>query len=312
MTTGLALMALLAGLWGTGVLRPETFGFGDKGDKKAPSRVGLVAIPMSGEMIPAYAQLTRDHFWDAKLGDFAVVYMPPSVVTPGMIRDMGTIVGRVMSRDKPAGYVFTEADFLPQGTRPGLVGGIPPGKRAIRFDSEKVSGLQGLRRGDRFDLIATLPLDTQGADPSVGLGGGIYAQQMELQARMSNWRKQATVTVVVLNGVVVEPIGVRNVPTTSSTLIGGSVTKGKPVQEVVIAIAPSEVAPLTEALAVDAHITCVPRSGRPDDDPSVAPAPSRPRSPYSGSASGLGAGPMTTMETINGTKQEIISTPRQK
>ena len=133
MTTGLALMALLAGLWGTGVLRPETFGFGDKGDKKAQSRVGWVAIPMSGEMIPAYTQLTRDHFWDAKQGDFAVVYMPPSVVTPEMIRNMGTIVGRVMSRDKPPGYVFTEADFLPQGTRPGLVGGIPPGKRAIRF-----------------------------------------------------------------------------------------------------------------------------------------------------------------------------------
>ncbi|MFN0102801.1 MAG: hypothetical protein ACKV2U_12005 [Bryobacteraceae bacterium] len=301
---GVVVFALVA-LWATGILRPERFGIGDK---PAPSRAGLIAVPTSAGPIAAYTKLTRDHLWNPKVGEFSVVYLPPASVTPEMIRDMGKIVGRVMDHDKPAGYVFTEADFLPKGTRPGLVAGIPAGKRAIRVDAEKVYGLQGLMRGDRFDLMSTVALDPKGADSAIAASGGIYARQMELQAQLSNWKKQATVSVVVLNGVVVEPVGVRNVPTTSNSLTQGAVTRTKPVQEVVIAVAPNEVAALTEALAVDARIVCVPRSGRPEDEPSLAPAPSRPRNPYTQAAGQQ----MTTIETINGTKRELVAAPGQK
>ena len=307
--TAVVLVVALVALWGTGVLRPETFGYGEK---KAPSRAGLIAVPTSAGPIPAYTKLTRDHLWNPKVGEFAFIYLPPASVSPEMIRDIGKIVGRVMDHDKPAGYVFTEADFLPKGTRPGLVAGIPPGKRAIRVDAEKVYGLQGLQRGDRFDLVSTVALDAKGSGAGMGAGGGVYAQQMELQARLSNWQKQATVSVVVLNGVVVEPVGIRNIPTTSNSLTQGAVTRTKPVQEVVIAIAPNEVAHLTEALAVDARIVCVPRSVQPEEEPSVAPAPSRPRSPYAGGGDGAGTGQMTTIETINGTKRELVAAPGQR
>ncbi|MDZ4800023.1 MAG: hypothetical protein SGI92_17855 [Bryobacteraceae bacterium] len=306
LVTGVVLLVALGALWGTGILRPETFGWGEK---KAPSRAGLIPVPTSAGPIPAYTKLTRDHLWNPKVGEFAMIYLPPASVSPEMIQDLGKIVGRVMDHDKPAGYVFTEADFLPKGTRPGLVAGIPPGKRAIRVDSEKVYGLQGLQRGDRFDLVSTIALDSKGGNSAGGLGGGIYAQQMELQAKLNNWQKQATVSVVVLNGVVVDPVGTRVIPTTSNSLTQGSVTRTKPVQEVVIAIDPSEVARLTEAMAVDARIVCVPRSGRPEEEPSIAPAPSRPRSPYAGEG---GQGPMTTIETINGTKRDLVATPGQK
>ena len=72
---------------------------------------------------------------------------------------------------------------------------------------------------------------------------------------------------------------------------------------------PREVAHLTEAMAVDARISCVPRSGRPEDPPSVVTPPSTPRSPF---ATGTGPGPLTTIESITGTKREMIAAPKQR
>src|SRR6266480_1621231 len=108
-------------------------------------------------------------------------------------------------------------------------------------------------------------------DASRGGGGqtfnfaGVYGQQMALQAGLSNWQKQATVRVMVQNGIIVEPMATRGVPMFQSSLTDGAVARTRPVQEVVIAINPEDVARLTEAIAVDAKITAVPRSGRPDD-----------------------------------------------
>ena len=48
----------------------------------------------------------------------------------GIIIDPSKIIGRVMAHEKPADFAFTEEDFLPFGTSPGIAGGTPPGKRA--------------------------------------------------------------------------------------------------------------------------------------------------------------------------------------
>ena len=50
----------------------------------------------------------------------------------GVISDFSQITGRVVDHEKPPRYPFTELDFLPKGTRPGLVAVIPPGKRNHR------------------------------------------------------------------------------------------------------------------------------------------------------------------------------------
>ncbi len=306
MVTILVVLIGLVSLWAAGLIDLGRLRFGGKAGQ--PSRAGMIAIPVSAMAVPAYTRLNRDHLWNPTLGEFSVIYLQPEQVSPEMIREMGQVTGRVLDHDKPAGYVFTEADFLPKGTRPGLVAGIPPGKRALRVDAEKVYGLQGLRRGDRFDLVSTIALDASRGGTNFG-GGGVYAPQMELQSKMMNWQKQATVSVVVQNGVVVEPMTLRNVPTSSGTLTQGMVTRTKPVQEVVIAIDPREVAHLTEAMAVDARISCVPRSGRPEDPPAVTTAPSMPRSPF---ATGTGVAPLTTIESITGTKREMIAAPKQR
>jgi hypothetical protein len=244
-----------------------------------------------------------------------------------MLTRFGDIWGRVLDHDKQPGYVFTERDFLPRGTREGLVAGIPAGKRAIRVEADKVEGLFGLRPGDRFDLVATVAIDSTraGASPAFSTGG-VYGQQMALQARLSNWQKQATVRVVVQNGVLVEPLKTRQVPFFSNTLTQGGVTRMRPIQEVVIAVDPDEVARLTEAIAVEAKVSCVPRSGRPDDPQDSITPDLRPVSPFTGpgtapgpiraadssqSPGPQGTAPFSMVETISGTKRELTAVPRR-
>jgi Flp pilus assembly protein CpaB len=316
------LIGMGAALWLTGLVDLSRWGL--KASAGA-SRSGLVGVPVSAQAIPAYTKVTRDHLWNPRTNELAIVYLSPEQVAPEMLTSLQRIVGRVLDHEKPAGYAFTREDFLPEGTRPGLVAGIPPGKRAIRVEADRVNGLFGLNPGDRFDLVATIPIDTTQSGSLQGVGG-LYGQQLNLQAQLSNWRRQATVSVLVQNGAIVEPMVTRQVPVFSRTLTQGAVTRMRPVQEIVIAVDPEEVAPLTEAMAVEASISAVPRSGQPGDDPDSFTPGSRPRSPIvlpgvdSADAGGLeqapdatagvaARGPMTMVETISGTERQLTATP---
>lgn len=79
--------------------------------------------------------------------------------------------------------------------------------------------------------------------------------------------------VLVQNGIVVTPLETRQIPISSSGLTGGVSIKTIPVQEMVIALDPEEVAPLMEALTLESKIVCLARSGRPEDpEDSVTPS----------------------------------------
>lgn len=276
-----------------------------------PSTEGLVPMPTVARRVMAYARVTRDDIWDTRNGRLAVVYLPPESVTPEMLTRVQDVVGRVLSHDKQPGYVFTEADFLPKGSRDGLVGGIPPGQRAMRIPAERVQGLHGLHLGDRFDLVATLPIDAgrNGASPSMGFSGP-YGQQMALEARLSNWQKQATVRVLVQNGLIVQPMGPRVEEQVQNSLGQGASVRTRAIQEAVIAVAPEEVARLTEAMVVQALITAVPRSGQPEED--IVDTPElQPSSPFSTLGWPADDGSFRTVETIMGRTREMAAVPRR-
>ena len=276
-----------------------------------PSMAGLVAVPTPARPIPAYTRVTRDHFWNPATGQLAVVYLPPQAVTKEMLTRLPDVLGRVLNHDKAPGYVFTDADFMPDGTREGLVAGIPAGKRAIRIPADQVDGLFGLNSGDRFDLVATMPID----EGRTGGGqafefGGVFAEQLALEARLSNWQKQATVQVLAQNGVIVEEMTTRQIPVVQTSVAEGARTRTRPVQEVVIAIDPAEVAQLTEAMAVGAKIWMVPRSGRPDDPMTSRTPELRPVSPFSDDSGSRGEGSYKVVETIMGQRRELTAVPR--
>jgi Flp pilus assembly protein CpaB len=312
----IGVVTVAGGLLSAGVIKLPTF-------KSSDPTAGMLAIPTPAQRLPAYTRITRDHFWNPRIKEFTFVYVPPKGRTKEMMVDLRDILGRVLAHDKEPGYVFTDADFLPRGTREGLVAGIPAGKRAIRVAADKVEGLFGLRVGDRFDLVATMAIDGgRGGGGQTFSFGGVYGQQMALQARLTNWQKQATVRVMVQNGVIVEPMTTRQIPVFANTLTQGGITRMKPVQEIVIAVDPEEVARLTEAMAVDAKIACVPRSGRPDDPIDSVTPDLRPVSPFTGpgtaafdttripGAEAAGRSPFTTVETISGAKRELTAVPR--
>jgi Flp pilus assembly protein CpaB len=255
-----------------------------------PSTAGLVAVPTAAAPIPAYARIRRDHLWDRRNQQLAVIYLPPRAVTPEMITNISEIIGRVLEHGKEPGYVFTESDFLPKGTREGITAGIPPGKRAIRISADRVDGLYGLHAGDRFDILATMPIDAAGGARTFNFAGP-YSQEMALQAQLSNWNKQATVRVIVQSAVIVEPMAARGVPTYQASLTDAGAARTRQVQETVIAIEPGEVALLTEAMAVEARLTTIPRSGRPDDPIDSKTPDLRPFSPFS---TGSGAAALRT------------------
>jgi Flp pilus assembly protein CpaB len=286
---------------------------------KEPSTAGLIAVPTPATTIPAYTRVQRDHLWDRSRNRLAVIYLPPKSVTPEMLTSISQVIGRVLDHDKAPGYVFTQSDFLPPGTREGIVGGIPAGKRAVRISADKVDGLFGLRAGDRFDVLATLPIDAnRSGGQALGVGGP-YGQELALEAQLSNWNKQATVRVIVQNATIVEPMKTRGVPIYQTTLTEGSALRTRPVQEVVIAVDPDEVAPLTEAMAVDATLTTIPRSGRPDDPPNSRTPDLRPFSPFT--TPGAATDPavrgnrdsagFAMVETIMGQRRSLSAVPRR-
>lgn len=281
---------------------------------EAPSTAGLVAVPTPARPIPAYTRVTRDHFWDPVNGRLAVVYLPPQAVTKEMLTRLPDVIGRVLDHEKAPGYVFTNSDFMPDGTREGLVAGIPAGKRAIRIPSDVVEGLYGLHSGDRFDLVASMPIDEgRGAGSEAFNLGGVFAEQMALEARLSNWQKQATVQVIAQNGVIVEPVKTRQIAVAPTSTAEGARARARLVEEVVIAVDPVEVARLTEAMAVQAKIWMVPRSGRPDDPIGSLTPDLRPVSPFSDGAGAGAAGrgsDYRVVETIMGQKRELAAVPR--
>ena len=249
-----------------------------------PSHEGEILVPFSARHVPAFNRIMReDLLADVQHGVWNVRWVPKGALPPGALIEQSKIIGRVMNHDKQPSYVFTEADFMPVGTRPGLVAGIPPGKRSLTIEASKIPGLHGLSIGDRFDMLATMKLDK--SHPANGKGPPPS--------------KEPEVRVLVNNGMMISPIRMRAAPTTTNSLIGGQRNSTKPVEEVVIAIDPNEIAELTAAMTLEAAITCVARSGNPDDEPDSI-TPGLPPAP-----------PPTTIEAVRGNKSETLYFPVQ-
>jgi hypothetical protein len=225
---------------------------------------GSIQVPMCARPIPAYTMVTRDYLMNPKTGEWIFLYRLPKEVPKGVITNRSKIFGRVMAREKPAGYVFTEEDFLPEGTRPGVTGGTPEGKRAITLDASKLKGAHDLRGGDHVDLLASIPVDMPGAGHS---SAGRSGTSVVATPNATLLPKRSFIRPLVEDGVVVTPERTREVPISSSSLIQGTSTHTMPVQEIVLAVEPEEVALLAEAMDLKYEITCVARSSRPSKRP---------------------------------------------
>ena len=291
---------------------PRYFSLGKKEvEKPWTPPVGKVPVPISGRVIPAYTRINRDDLCDLKNQKPTLAWVDPSSLegTDAFIGDARELIGRVLEREKAKGYAFRESDFLPKGTRSGVVAGIPPGYRGVRIELSKVRGLYGLQPGDCFDLVSTIAVDKD-ASNDIRKIGGTYADRLAIESSFSNLSKQATVKVVVQAGIVVSPVQTIEIPVTMASLTQGNKVNSKPVQEVFVAVHPEEVAQLTAAMAVDADLAVVPRSGRPDDPKDSKTPELHPRNPFTGgTGSEDGPSALKFVETIGGTNRELVPVP---
>ena len=282
---------------------------GEPGRTTVPE--GTIAVPVAATAVPAYTKIRRDHVWDSKRGQIRVVYLPRDQVPEGVFTDLADIVGRVLDHDKQPGYVFTEKDFYPKGTREGVVAGVPADKMMMLIEAKKVAGLHGLRPGDRFDVIETIPVDTKRSQLPKG-DQGVYADAIALEMQLSNWKQQAEVRVIVRGASVVSPVAMRAQPSVSTSLSRGKTTRNVPIQELYIAVDPNEVAPLSRAMAVGSDVRAVVRSGHAASSKGIAPTDLRPKNPFSkflASSPAGGASKYSLVETIGVGERRLITVP---
>ncbi len=249
---------------------------------------GMVAVPLLARDVPPYTKITREFVLD-KSGNPPVSYLhADEAERRGFMTDVREFMGRVSARELKAGYALKPDDLLPKGSRPGAPGGTPPGKRAMVLDASKIIGVYALRAGDRFDLIASVTVEPAKSQQggAVTVVGGPAAHEP---------KKRVVVKPLVQNGVVVLPVAYRaHLPGTPRKML----EKPGPA-ELVVAVAPDEVAPLTAAMAMGAEIVAAYRSGQPED--SVQGAALTPGTPPP-------AKPVM-VEVIHKGKREVLSFP---
>src|SRR6266545_2074947 len=100
--TAVVIVVVIGALWITGIFNPYKLLFA----KQEPSTRGLVPVPVSAVLIPAYTKVVRDHLWNSQAGSFSVVYLRPDQVSSEMFGSMSQIIGRVLDHDKPPKYAF--------------------------------------------------------------------------------------------------------------------------------------------------------------------------------------------------------------
>lgn len=220
----------------------------------AENHDGQVACVVLARPVAAFSKVTRADLADPKTGALSVQWLDKSLVDEAMLRLPTDVIGRVLSRDKATNYIFTEKDFLPKGSREGVSGGVPPGKLAMSLDPTRIRGLEALKSGDRFDVVAATSLDATSANgPSTGTPL-VVDPSKPLPKATGPKPKQVAVQVLVTNGSLVT-------------------VKDATHKEATIAIEPPEITPLTKALATNDNLFCVVRSGRADAGEGISVTP---------------------------------------
>jgi Flp pilus assembly protein CpaB len=152
----LALALVLAGALAWYLLRPSEA----RGTRAPERRPGWVEVPVTARDIPVGQLMKRPMLRPQ--------YAPPAEIPPNAILQYGRIMGRVSTRELPAGTYLREDDLGPPGAPPGLSGMAQPGMRVMVVEMGRVAGAAGfLSGGDRVDILAI-------SYPGAGTGTSAY------------------------------------------------------------------------------------------------------------------------------------------
>jgi pilus assembly protein CpaB len=86
-----------------------------------------------------------------------VAQWPVQTIPPGALTSIDSVAGRVTRVAVFKGEVIVPGRLAPDGTGPGLAVMIPPGKRAVSFRINDVSGIAGLiQPNSRVDIVVVM------------------------------------------------------------------------------------------------------------------------------------------------------------
>lgn len=220
------------------------FSGGQKQEARKPG-AGEILLPLSRTNLPAFEKVG--------IQDLAMIIVEKNKISgPPAIEDPTKINNRILKANKPAGRYFTEEDFMPEGTAAGIAGATPPGKRGITVRADKITGAYALQTGDTFDLLLTVNSRSAAATSSLLGATGVTGTT-------------TSSTILVVNGgVVLRTVTPRMEAREVRKGIMGAETEIQqtPVNELAIAIDPSEVATLTAAISSNQELVAVVRSGQ--------------------------------------------------
>jgi Flp pilus assembly protein CpaB len=240
----------------------------------SPPEPGMVRVWIAARQIPEFATVTPQYLYNPVIGMAAFQDVPESRASKQWLvgqKGAAEIIDRILAKSKQAGQPFTESDFLPKGTLPGIVAAIPPNSRALTLEAGKLKGVDMLQAGDHLDLLASVPIDQLLSVFGHNQSRGTAA--LLTNTKSSNAAPHLTETLMIAHdAMVVSPLTTRNRPIASSSLMGGNTVHSVPVQEVVLAIDRQDVQLVTEARSAGLEMDCVARSGRPNSNDSfIAP-----------------------------------------
>ena len=246
-------------------------------EKKALNHIELspqqvVGMPLVG--VNATGQEVKGKIREYRIEKGQIIYVTDDgqEVSANRVNELGgslmnpnDIIGRVMARDKTPNLAFSEGVLLPKGTRPGLAGATPPGMQALTLEAGKISGVHGMKLGDKIDLIAAVPLDILGEFDSD------YRQRRGRTTFVAKTKdldhlRAVEERMVAQGAILISPVHIRQKPTTTSTLTQGQRVQTVPVEEFVVALLPADVAPLKKAVDKELKLTAVAHSARGSDD----------------------------------------------
>jgi len=229
---------------------------------------GMVRVPINPRETIPYTQIRKPHLIPSGAGEVKSILLSQEQVDQlQILTQPELIVGRVVRRAKGPGAFFTEDDFYPIGTAPGISAAVPPGKVAYTIDASKIGGIAGLTLGDPFDLIATQAVDYEKIAQNVGSGDYVISSAIRRGALRLD--QDAHSRVILRGAIVIAPPNSAAL-NAHGTVVSDSREKQSPM---VIALSPNEVPPLTQAMSTSAVLTAVMRSST---DQASAPIPDTP------------------------------------
>ena len=126
-----------------------------------------IAVPILVQDVPAFSEIKVSDLVDPATGRIRTLFFPRDTVQDDWILDPKQLVDRVAARNLRAGRPVQSRDLAPVGTQPGPSSGLPFGMRGITVNSRQIVGLESIRPGIAFDLVAARGVEVNSLADSV-------------------------------------------------------------------------------------------------------------------------------------------------